>query len=610
MCIDARRRALLSDSLEDGYCPHGDASWRNGALSDWTIVVGTRRFPVHRFVIAVGPRSSAYFYNRFAMGYDSAERCTTLEIGRALLCRCAGPCACPLSLACRIADIDRQMMGLFPAVLEFMYEGDLPPGTLTETTVVPVLVLADYLQVEALRALADAFLRRTFDAGLDAAHAVLLRCLEMNHSMGDIVQACLAHLARRLSYLSYDQWRLTSPDVIAVLLDHDDLVVDDGDALACFLARYLRDFRDTLTPAQTATLLGFLQDDRFPIAGGDALFFLDCLHDSVADDDDDAKLRKVHRRCLASIARDIDRLPQASFLSLSPATVAGVLDQDDLQVESEDDVFDRIATYLGGPRGAALPADERRLLWKTCRFAFLSASRLMGANAAASTVPKDLVSVGAIMAKALQDNDHDALDSVSPAFARRLRRRGMPTWADVAGTGALVLSNRRRTVRVAGASAAPGHVTALGRQPVDTSVPRDHSWLFQIDADGLRNVQGMYLGVSVAPPTLSSCARVQLGGTSLTSWAVQCTTGKKVHAGKPTAYGPMFARGDTIGMDLSCRGDGTASLSFTKNGVRLGVAFDGIRGVVVPAVTLYRRDQQVSLYAGNASVVPASAPAA
>ena len=86
----------------------------------------------------------------------------------------------------------------------------------------------------------------------------------------------------------------------------------------------------------------------------------------------DARLeRRWVRRAAAGFAgvrtEDLGRLPGR--------VVAGLLGDDGLAVETEDDVHRAVAAYLAAreARGAPAPEAERRALWGCCRFAYCSA---------------------------------------------------------------------------------------------------------------------------------------------------------------------------------------------------------------------------------------------
>ncbi|RQM23718.1 hypothetical protein B5M09_003914 [Aphanomyces astaci] len=57
-------------------------------------------------------------------------------------------------------------------------------------------------------------------------------------------------------------------------------------------------------------------------------------------------------------------------------------------------------------------------------------------------------------------------------------------------------------------------------------------------------------------------------------------------------YGEPFGEGDVLGMDLDCD---LGTLSYSKNGVSLGVAFDNVVGELYPAIAFYTRHQKLSL---------------
>ena len=61
---------------------------------------------------------------------------------------------------------------------------------------------------------------------------------------------------------------------------------------------------------------------------------------------------------------------------------------------------------------------------------------------------------------------------------------------------------------------------------------------------------------------------------------------------KARSYGHKFGEGDVVGVTLDMD---IGTLSFSRNGVNLGVAFVGIRGKLFPAVAFYSRDQRATL---------------
>jgi hypothetical protein len=107
-------------------------------------------------------------------------------------------------------------------------------------------------------------------------------------------------------------------------------------------------------------------DDEDSVEAEDVLLLLD-----LARRFGDARLeRRWVRRAAAGFAgvrtEDLGRLPGR--------VVAGLLGDDGLAVETEDDVHRAVAAYLAAreARGAPAPEAERRALWGCCRFAYCS----------------------------------------------------------------------------------------------------------------------------------------------------------------------------------------------------------------------------------------------
>lgn len=61
---------------------------------------------------------------------------------------------------------------------------------------------------------------------------------------------------------------------------------------------------------------------------------------------------------------------------------------------------------------------------------------------------------------------------------------------------------------------------------------------------------------------------------------------------KVKAYGERFSQGDIIGVTLNMN---RGTLSFSKNGLDLGIAFEGLAGELYPAVAFYNQGQRMSL---------------
>ncbi|KAG3101105.1 hypothetical protein PI125_g14549 [Phytophthora idaei] len=110
-----------------------------------------------------------------------------------------------------------------------------------------------------------------------------------------------------------------------------------------------------------------------------------------------------------------------------------------------------------------------------------------------------------------------------------------------------------------------------------------HSWIVRIDKS---SSPYMFVGVATRQANLDSFL-----GADDQSWGFIGDKALYYQRNRVRAYGETFTEGDCIGLRLDCE---KGELSFSKNGVDLGVAFDNIVGEVCPAVAFYSRHQKIS----------------
>jgi len=142
----------------------------------------------------------------------------------------------------------------------------------------------------------------------------------------------------------------------------------------------------------------------------------------------------------------------------------------------------------------------------------------------------------------------------------------------------LVLSPTRLTVSIPRHS---GDQTVRGDQKLTKG---KLYWDVHIDRTSNGRIN---IGVCVEGHSLTSYV-----GQSKFGWAYYGNNGKREHAGGSEKYGPTYSTGDTI--RVMCDMD-SRTLSFSKNGLYLGIAFHNIPACVYPAITLYTTGDQVSL---------------
>ncbi|ETM39823.1 hypothetical protein L914_14071 [Phytophthora nicotianae] len=110
-----------------------------------------------------------------------------------------------------------------------------------------------------------------------------------------------------------------------------------------------------------------------------------------------------------------------------------------------------------------------------------------------------------------------------------------------------------------------------------------HSWMVRIEKS---SSPYLFVGIATRQANLDSFL-----GADDQSWGFIGDKALYYQRNRVRAYGETFTEGDCIGLRLDCE---KGELSFSKNGVDLGVAFDNIVGEVCPAVAFYSRHQKIS----------------
>ena len=315
----------------------------DNSLANWTIQLGQQRYLVHQAIIGQGTRASGYFNGVFKRWCQQGSSETDLSLSL------PPPC-----------------LHAWEEVLDFVYGGD---GSLVPSNVVSQFKIAHFLQMPTLMRLCIDYIKGNLTC--EATGPMLRKALALSPGLDAIVHKCIQTLALELNNCETESFFKLPVETLSTILE---LATDEFSAeplkISNVVAACIRDLDDD--GSEQSKLLHGLAKLLTKIAPEDALLLLgksiEFSHDGI------------RQLCLPAIASSFDDL-NSDDLAMIPnhQTVCEILDQDDLMVSHEDQVFDAILSYCNAK--SQLTSDQRKDIWKTCRFLFLSAKcivRIMG----------------------------------------------------------------------------------------------------------------------------------------------------------------------------------------------------------------------------------------
>jgi hypothetical protein len=281
-----------------------------------------RAYCVHKIYIAHGHRASLFLRDAMIQPGNSGTRSTTLEV----------PTFC---------------VGCMEMLLDYLYEDHL---SLTATSMLPMLLLARVLRINALGAACTAFLREHLS---NCRQAPFIYALAVELELQKVEQASAAVVAQNFGLYApttFDSFKISA---FLDVLSHAELEATDGElcaaatAFVCNLkqnSKLTRSDFDAIVeklPAVTASDSVFLLSTAYEL--GSMAFAFVCFQESVLED-------KIG-------------LPVNMFVNM--------LQSDRLLVKDEDTVLGLIRAYIKNNM-QSLEDQDKVELWQTCRFAWLS----------------------------------------------------------------------------------------------------------------------------------------------------------------------------------------------------------------------------------------------
>lgn len=111
-----------------------------------------------------------------------------------------------------------------------------------------------------------------------------------------------------------------------------------------------------------------------------------------------------------------------------------------------------------------------------------------------------------------------------------------------------------------------------------------HTWLLKVDKCVSKNI---FVGVVDAFAAVDNYV-----GSDAHGWGYLANKAVWHNRSKLGSYGELYTEGDVIGVTLDMD---AGTLSFSRNGKALGLATEGLAGELYPAVSLYNKDDQVTI---------------
>jgi len=273
-------------------------------------------------------------------------------------------------------------------------------------------------------------------------------------------------------------------------------------------------------------------------------------------------------------------MKQEAFTRLPKETLARILASDQLGVE-EIDLYQGLVRWFEAEGKRQGPASEQFLkdkaeLLKLIRFPLMAVSDLAMVTASGSLDPKDLLPLFSYCS--IQD---EKVRATLPPMTFSTKPRAV-TWTWGPAGSQIELSEKNLSAMMKGSSWNQGLV--LGSKPLTSG---SHYWEVKLTVS-----QADMIGVCKPDIPLAGASAYSTQTSSI--WFAH-------HQG--STYGPAdklplsisAKTGDVIGLLLTYSDGGLGSLTYYKNGSKLGTPFTQIPRGVVPAVELYNPGSKVTL---------------
>ncbi|ELR12614.1 BTB/POZ domain containing protein [Acanthamoeba castellanii str. Neff] len=303
--------------------------------------------------------------------------------------------------------------------------------------------------------------------------------------------------------------------------------------------------------------------------------------------------KHLEKRCAAHLAdRFEDCLRDDSLNSLPVSTWSELLLRDDIRVSNEEDVFKAVIKYA--QTNPVTKDDTLKALLPLVRFELLP-NRFLVEEVDLNPELKELAFVHALVHEAYRQKLYQQTGGAPPTARRAGRGKGRGVaggvWSSALMSPGIEVLEGGKTVRHTGAG--KGTTQSWQSVALDSWLSSGtHVYTFKIDKNASN-----WLFIGVAARSWEGYTDTSNGyvGHYHDSWGFGSYTGwGRAHASKNSAFGPSFKTGDvvqmTVNMDLK-------TVAYSVNDENLGVCHKNIADEVCPAVTLYKKGDQITLQA-------------
>ena len=312
-------------------------------FTNWRVKVGSNVYAVHKAIIGDGKRQSKFFNTLFKRWDNNSKRLTDLSKMLPKLCR-----------------------NHFEEILTYFYYTGEKKLHLSGKNVVSYFKIAHILQMTHLAKLCVNWMKQSFPNIRKTAIPMLQQAVILSPGalLDSIKKNCIDVCAKKFNKSQAEDFLILDAPSLGTILDEAKTKYGAEDRKICHAVTVY--VRNIVGNDQTAVFLE-LSKHIFSIpktAAKDAMYL---LSKSIQYDVD-----RIKKLCITVVAENFKDVNHEDLIRISDhKTICDILDQNNLRVNSEDQVFDAIYNYCKLKKDSLTKAQMENI-WCRCRFLYLS----------------------------------------------------------------------------------------------------------------------------------------------------------------------------------------------------------------------------------------------